>query len=412
MDPVPSQSDPTGQSPGPFSPPRPGQDFVQWLHEHASPDEATERIVRFHRLLLELTPRVYVVRVIVALNVAVFAIMVAMGAGLLSPPIDKLLEFGANYGPRTLGGEPWRLVTSMFVHIGVIHLAFNMWALWAAGNLLERLVGNVGFAILYLTAGIAGSVASMLWNPAIVSAGASGAVFGVFGGLIGYILLRRDTIPLTVLNEIRNSAVSVVLYNVVFGAMVQGIDNAAHLGGLAAGFLAGLVMSQPLEMNALRGRIWRGLAVATVGAALFAWFAFFPPAAPADYFAEFSRFSEVEKSAVEKYQATVERLQRREIGDAEFAGIVADDVLPPWREATERLANLKGLPPTQKDVVSRLVEYGRARGDGWQLMVDAVRQNNEAKAAQAMERLRAAEAIIKQFSEETKNKKQPRRFPF
>ena len=93
-----------------------------------------------------------------------------------------------------------------------------------------------------------GSVASVAWNPEVMSVGASGAVFGVGGALLGFLLLRRDSIPAVVLVPLRNSMFSFIGFNVVFGFLVPGIDNAAHLGGLAGGLVCGFVLSQPLEI--------------------------------------------------------------------------------------------------------------------------------------------------------------------
>ena len=95
------------------------------------------------------------------------------------------------------------MLTCAFLHFGIIHLAFNMWVLWQLGDLVERLVGNIGFLVLYIISGVGGSLASLLWNPMVISAGASGAVFGVGGALMGFILLRRDTIPAEVLKHLR-----------------------------------------------------------------------------------------------------------------------------------------------------------------------------------------------------------------
>ena len=110
------------------------------------------------------TPRAYVTPALVGVNVAVFVLMALSGVGLLSPrPLD-LIRWGANFGPLTTHGEWWRLLTATFVHIGALHLLCNMWALWDVGVLMERLVGPAGLLVLYLLAGLAGSVASLSWH--------------------------------------------------------------------------------------------------------------------------------------------------------------------------------------------------------------------------------------------------------
>src|SRR6202011_2677222 len=110
-----------------------------------------------------------------------FVAMVATGVHWLSPTTADLIKWGADYGPRTTAGEWWRLGSSMFLHLGIIHIAFNMVVLWDIGRFTERLLGNAGFLIVYVLSGLFGSLASVLINPHIPSAGASGAVFGLYG---------------------------------------------------------------------------------------------------------------------------------------------------------------------------------------------------------------------------------------
>ena len=128
----------------------------------------------FSQRLTAATPRAYITQLLVALNVGYFVVMAALGVSVLGGHTEEYLRYGANFAPLTTGGEWWRLVTCMFVHIGILHLAFNMWALWDSGRLTERLFGNGWFAALYLFAGVSGSCASMLWNQHVISAGASG----------------------------------------------------------------------------------------------------------------------------------------------------------------------------------------------------------------------------------------------
>ena len=112
---------------------------------------------------------------------AVFIATAVAGVSVIDPSGEALLRWGADFGPRTLSGEPWRLLTSTFLHFGIIHLALNMWCLWALGTLAEPLFGWAAFLLLYLLSGLGGSVLSMLVHPMVVSAGASGAVFEMSG---------------------------------------------------------------------------------------------------------------------------------------------------------------------------------------------------------------------------------------
>jgi len=105
-------------------------------------------------------PKMAVTPVLIGLNVAIFGLMLAWGLDPMQPAIDSLIQWGANYGPKTTQGEWWRMFTCMFLHIGVLHLLFNMIALWNVGGFMERLLGSTGFLVLYLLAGLLGSVAS------------------------------------------------------------------------------------------------------------------------------------------------------------------------------------------------------------------------------------------------------------
>ena len=101
--------------------------------------------VAFQKALLALTPKVYVAYALIAVNALIFVAMVVSGVGLMSPESESLISWGANYGPRTTGGEWWRLFTCMFLHAGIIHVGMNMLVLHNIGPFVERLTGNAGF---------------------------------------------------------------------------------------------------------------------------------------------------------------------------------------------------------------------------------------------------------------------------
>lgn len=228
----------------------------------------------FYRALWQATPVAWVTPLIVVANAVVFVLMVASGVSIVEPTGEEILKWGGDFGPSTFGGERWRILTCAFVHIGIIHIALNMWCLWDAGRLTERLFGNGPFLLLYLFSAVGGSLASVIWNPLILSAGASGAVFGVYGGLLAFFVTRRGMIPPTVFRALMKSALGFVVYNVIFGSMIAGIDNAAHLGGLATGFAAGACMSRAIPVIP-RSTLWRyargsAVAVLLVVAALWA----------------------------------------------------------------------------------------------------------------------------------------------
>lgn len=212
----------------------------------ARPTGPTEAQIRFRGALQGAMRREWVTDLLVASNVLVLGWMVLAGVSAFFPDVS-LVAWGANYGPLTRGGEWWRMVSSMFVHAGIVHLGFNMYALLIAGRLVERLYGHLGYALLYLVAGVAGSAASALTPPEVPSVGASGAVFGVFGALLAFLIRRRALLPPGVLLPLRRSVLTVIAFNVAFGFAVPGIDNAAHLGGLAGGFVAGVLLAPSLD---------------------------------------------------------------------------------------------------------------------------------------------------------------------
>src|ERR1017187_1731001 len=122
-------------------------------------------------------------QIIFGANVAVFLATAYASSSVMDFPGD-VLYWGANYGPYTLSGQWWRLVTYMFLHGGLMHIAFNMWCLWDLGALCESLYGRWTYAAIYLITGFAGGLASVGWNPGTLSVGASGAIFGLAGALI------------------------------------------------------------------------------------------------------------------------------------------------------------------------------------------------------------------------------------
>jgi rhomboid protease GluP len=218
--------------------------------------------------------------ILVAINCAVFLAMVASHVSFLSPSPEDLMRFGAdNAGSVLIGGEWVRIVTAMFVHVGIIHLATNMWCLWNLGLLAEPLLGSLGVFTVYILTGAAGNLLSTLYNwvkfhnsgAFSVGAGASGAVFGIAGALIVLLKSERLPVPPLELRKLRKSVIYFAAINLVIGfaTMIPGsivrIDNMAHLGGCACGFLfaAPLVprIGSPKELFLLRRRVAVGMVV-------------------------------------------------------------------------------------------------------------------------------------------------------
>jgi membrane associated rhomboid family serine protease/Flp pilus assembly protein TadD len=179
---------------------------------------------------------------IVALNVVMFVITVIASRALMNPGVDVLRRLGANFGPKTLDGEWWRLLSSTFLHGGAPHLVFNMWALLNLGILAELLFRRRNFLAIYFLSGIGGSVASLIWHPEVTGVGASGAIFGVAGSLIPAIYLHRLPEVRQILRRDLTSISMFVGFNLIAGFFIPHIDNSAHLGGLIVGTLLGLLL--------------------------------------------------------------------------------------------------------------------------------------------------------------------------
>jgi rhomboid protease GluP len=190
-----------------------------------------------------------VTQVILGLNVAVFVGMLLAGAGLMGADSLMAIHWGANFAPMTLSGQWWRLVTSCFVHFGLLHIGFNMWCLWSLGDLAERLYGRATFAVLYLLCGIGGSLGSLAWHSApVVSAGASGAIFGIAGAIIASLKLGNTT-NRWMASSIMRSLLVFVGFNVVIGAASGITDNACHIGGLLTGLIVGALIAKFAPAN-------------------------------------------------------------------------------------------------------------------------------------------------------------------
>jgi len=203
------------------------------------------------------TPGTYI---LLAINIAVFGWMVLHGVSAKDPTTEQLIHYGATNAYLILIGQWWRLLTATFVHVGLIHIATNMWCLWNLGLLGEPLLGPAGLIAVYLITGIAGNLLSLCFNVIYrdgvsVGAGASGAVFGIAGILIVLLSNKKLPIPAFELNRLRRSVIQFAVLNLVIGiganfTSIVRIDNHAHIGG----FLSGLALGVPLVPRMTSGR--------------------------------------------------------------------------------------------------------------------------------------------------------------
>jgi len=185
--------------------------------------------------------------VLLAINIGVFIAMLASGVSWITPEPYQVLHWGADYGPYTLGGQYWRLITAMFLHFGVIHLLGNMWCLWSLGQLTEKLLGSVSVLGLYLLTGIGASLLSLSWDPMRVGAGASGAIFGIAGALISVLYFGQLGLQPEGRRKLLGYVVRFAFINLLFGLKAH-IDNMAHLGGLVSGLLMGFFLARTFNL--------------------------------------------------------------------------------------------------------------------------------------------------------------------
>jgi rhomboid protease GluP len=266
------------------SPPPPIPDFLPPDAGFNSPPPP----VRRPRPSWSYAPATYV---LVGINCLVFLVMVAHHVSVGNPNSDQLLFWGAdNAGNVLIQGQWWRIVTAMFVHVGFLHLALNMWCLWNLSLLAEPLMGSAGVLEVYILTGAAGNLLSTfvnwLWfnqdwvkfhdlRVFPVGAGASGAVFGIAGALIILLNSHRLPVPSLELKRLRKSVIYFAAINLVlglsisFGTMVAhsglSIDNMAHLGGFSCGLLFAAPMlpriGSPRDLFLFRRRVAVGMVV-------------------------------------------------------------------------------------------------------------------------------------------------------
>jgi membrane associated rhomboid family serine protease/Flp pilus assembly protein TadD len=210
-------------------------------------------------------------QVIFGINVAVFIGMVLATSSVSGFPGETRVLWGSNFGPYTLSGQWWRLVTYMFLHGDLMHIGFNMWCLWDLGALCESLYGRWTFASIYFITGIGAGLASVAWNPGVNSVGASGAIFGLAGALIASFYLGEFSMPSFAIRGALRSLVFFAGFNLLFGGVFPGIDNAAHIGGLVTGLVLGALIARaaPEHDNQIRRfAVIAFVAVAVAGAGL------------------------------------------------------------------------------------------------------------------------------------------------
>ncbi|PYQ75573.1 MAG: hypothetical protein DMG04_06850 [Acidobacteria bacterium] len=307
---------------------------------------------------------------IVALNVAVFLAMV-FGRGAISDP-ETLVSWGATFGPRTTNGEWWRLLTSMFVQPGLLALLVNVAGVTQLGLVLERVVGRLALVSMYLTAGIFACLVTIVANPVTVSAGASGAIFGLYGLLIAcciWDLFRPSPvpIPLVAVKRILPAAVIFVLYN----ANNDNVGTAAEFIAFVIGFGSGLVLTSGAGDRQPAPRL---LGAMSGGALVIAMVAAVPLRGIADVRPEIARVIAIEDQTAPVYRSAETRYRKNQISASMLADLIELKIMPELHQAGARLAAITGIPKDHQVLMVDAQEYVRLRYESWRLRAEGLRR--------------------------------------
>lgn len=314
----------------------------------------------------------FITPILLYLNLAVYLVMVLSGSHWLTPDVDSLLSWGANLRMLTADGELWRLSTSCFVHIGLVHLLFNMYALWYIGLQLEPVLGRWQFLAAYLLSGIVASTNSLWWHDLTVSAGASGAIFGMYGLFLA--LLTTNLFHKTVRQPLLASMAVFVGYNLLYGTQ-EGIDNAAHLGGLIGGLVLGFAYLPSLRDKAepYLGAATSGVMVLLVGIGVFFSVKYLPNDL-ATYQQKMEKFVAQEALALEVYQLPEGSSNESILYGLQERGIYY------WRENLKILNTVDKLSlPAHLVERNRLLrEYCQTRIRHYRLLYKSIDEDSEA----------------------------------
>ena len=353
-----------------------------------------------HEQLRIRVPRIPVTLALIGINLLVFLVMLMMGAGLWHSPNGIQLAWGANFGPATQDGQWWRLGSALFLHFGALHLAMNMWALWDGGQLVERMYGPYRFAALYFVSGLAGNLLSLVAHGGqAVSGGASGAIFGVYGALLIFLWSERRNLHPREFRWLFWGAAGFAAATIVFGLLITGIDNAAHIGGFLAGMLSSVMLLRPLDAAQRlpgRSRLLAGGVFALTMAALISRIP-----APAYRWSEetqarqeIGQFLKDDAAISRTWQSILEEGKQRGSSFDELAGRIDTAIADRYEESFEQLSRLSQDPALpSRTTVETLRHYAEQRRDASRSLADGLRANDPAQIRDALELARRSQQL-------------------
>jgi membrane associated rhomboid family serine protease len=356
-------------------------------------------IVKFEADLIAQSPHTPVTVGLIAINALIFIATLFDGADWLHGDGKVLIAWGANFGPYTTAGDWWRLFTSLFLHAGIAHIFFNMWALASFGPLVERLYGSPHYLLLYVLAGILASLTSTAWHPAANSVGASGAIFGICGALLAAPLRVGQSFPADILRPVRSSAFVFLGWALYASFRSQGVDYAAHLGGFSAGFVLGLVTVPPTADREISRRFralrrWLLLPTASVllaGGLLWAQRSAASLNGDALY-SHTAHWMVRHEHAINAEFNSALRLRNQD--PAALDETLASKVIPFWVEATELLDRIK-LPANSPNIAAldTIQSVARRRTEAFQLLDQGLRGNDLQAISRATQELRMIDQL-------------------
>jgi membrane associated rhomboid family serine protease len=324
----------------------------------------------FNQRLDEIGSRRWLAPVLVLANIAVFVAMAIAGKTLdFSSDPTRLMDWGANYGPLTMAGAWWRLVSAFFLHANVVHLLLNMWVLWNVGRLTERLYGTALFAFLYFMSGICASLARIVWEPGIASVGASGAIFGMLGALLAMLLNPKARIPRSIAFAYWPSTLLFALFNLGSGFLDPFVDNVAHVGGLLSGFAFGWICVRPIDREHRAAFPLRQSAIAAVLAIAIAGASFVQlhgahgrTTITEQFMLKRPWYVRGESETLQLWQQLAWRASSGTISEAEISERFDKDIIPFWKDAQTRLAaEIPRVSPAEKPLHDLMREFVRLR---------------------------------------------------
>jgi len=340
----------------------------------ATPQQLSEPELQseaFQQRLNELTPRPLVTRGLIVLIAAVFLLMQFPQPHLLDPPLQALLDWGANYSPLTLNGQWWRLLTHQLVHIGILHLLLNASFLWQTGPTVEQLLGSRMYLLGLAFSGVCGGLVSLAWpGPPRVSAGASGALFGVIGMLLGVLIRYRSKMPAAFVREHQGWIPMFLIVNVYFSFTVRGIDLGAHLGGLAAGVIFGLASTPVFAATSRAGKSIQFL-VLSIACTTISVAGYSQLTPVADLPRALNSVFETERTVQETLNTLLQDLMTGTRPSDTTANAIRTQVVAPWRTARLEFERLPNVHPGQQQQWKVILQSMTYREEGWDRIADA-----------------------------------------